>query len=266
MIRLRGGEPVLWDGRGRAKAGEIDFDTRNDRSFLRGGVSTTYYNQKQINNSTPFGSADKPVFITADRAEFDHTAETAVYDGNARAWQENNYIRGDRLSIDQAGGKFLADGNVQTLIYNAKLKQNSRETALPASASAGSMTFDRGQRVIKYRTSVEIRQGTDRITAGSADVYLDENNEVTRTVAESNVTISQPSRKASGDWVEYTAETETAVLRGNPATVTDPENGSSQSGQLSFSMREKRVTTEGRTKQNPSGRIRSVYKIKELKP
>ena len=266
MIRLRGGEPVLWDGRGRAKAGEIDFDTRNDRSFLRGGVSTTYYNQKQINNSTPFGSADKPVFITADRAEFDHTAETAVYEGNARAWQESNYIRGDRLSIDQAGGKFLADGNVQTLIYNAKLKQNSRETALPASASAGSMTFDRGQRVIKYRTSVEIRQGTDRITAGSADVYLDENNEVTRTVAESNVTISQPSRKASGDWVEYTAETETAVLRGNPATVTDPENGSSQSGQLSFSMREKRVTTEGRTKQNPSGRIRSVYKIKELKP
>ena len=266
MIRLRGGEPVLWDSRGRAKAAEIDFDTRNDRSFLRGGVSTTYYNQKQINGSTPFGSAEKPVFITAERAEFDHTAETGIYEGNARAWQENNYIRGNRLSIDQAGGKFLADGNVQTLIYNAKLKQNGRQTPLPTSASAGSMTFERGKRLIQYRTSVDIRQGTERITAGSADVYLDENNEVTRTVAESNVTISQPDRKASGDWVEYTADTETAVLRGNPATVTDPENGSSQGGQLSFSMREKRITTEGRTKQNPSGRIRSVYKIKDLKP
>ncbi len=266
LIRLRGSDPTVWDSRGRAKAGEIDLDTRNDRSSLRGGVSTTYYSQKQIKSSTPFAANDKPVFLTAESAEFDHSAETAIYTGNARGWQDNNYVRGNRLLIDQAGGKFLADGNVQSLIYNAKLKRKGRDSNVPTSASAGSMVYDRESRVLSYKTGVDIRQGTDRITAGSADVYLDENNDVSRTVAETNVTITQPTRRASGDWVQYSADDEVAILRGNPATVTDPENGSSQSGQLTFSMRENRITTESSTKQNTTGRTRTVYKIKDLKP
>ncbi|MFT3745359.1 MAG: LPS export ABC transporter periplasmic protein LptC [Pyrinomonadaceae bacterium] len=266
IVRLRGGEPTVWDSRGRAKAREIDIDTKNDRSSLRGGVSTTYYSQKQIKSATPFGSADKPVFLTGDAADFDHRAETAVYTGNARAWQDNNYIRGNRILIDSAGSGFQAEGNVQSLIYNAKLKKGGKDSTVPTSASAGSLAYNREKRLIQYRNSVDIRQGTDRITSGSADIYLDENNEVTRTVAETNVTISQPSRKASGDWAEYSVGSETAVLRGNPATVTDPENGSSQSAQLTFSMRDNRITAEGQSKQNPSGRIRSVYKVKDLKP
>lgn len=266
FVRLRGGEPTVWDSRGRARASEIDIDTRNDRSSLRGGVSTTYYSQKQIKGSTPFASSDKPVYLTAENAEFNHSAETAVYTGNARGWQENNYVRGNSLFIDQKNGKFLADGNVQSVIYNAKIKQKGKESNVPTSASAGSMAFDREKRILQYKSSVDIRQGTDRITAGSADVYLNENNDVTRTIAETNVTITQPTRRASGDWAQYNAADEIAVLRGNPATVTDQENGSSQSREITLAMREKRIAVEGKTKQNPSGRIRTVYKIKDLKP
>ena len=261
-IRLRGGEPMAWDLRGRAKAREIDLDTKNDRSSFRGGVSTTYYSQKQINNSTPFGASEKPVYLTAANAEFDHAAEIAVYTGNARGWQENNYVRGDRLVIDQAKGTFHAEGNVQSLIYNSR----SRQASVPTSASAGTMSYDRDRRYLQYRTSVDIRKGTDRITAESADVYLNDKNEVSRTVVETNVAITQPNRRATGNWAQYTAETEIAILRGNPATVTDPENGSSQSGELTFSMSDNRVISEGKTKQNTSVRTRSVYKIKDLKP
>ncbi|MEQ1642959.1 MAG: LPS export ABC transporter periplasmic protein LptC, partial [Pyrinomonadaceae bacterium] len=95
-IRLRGGEPTVWDSRARAKATEIDWDTAKNRSFLRGGVSTTYYSRKQMKDSTPFGSSDKPVFATSEEAEFDHAAEKATYSRNARAWQDNNYVRGDQ--------------------------------------------------------------------------------------------------------------------------------------------------------------------------
>ena len=124
------------------------------------------------------------------------------------------------------------------------------------------MTYDRDKRLLQYRTSVDIRQGTDRITAGSADVYLNENNEVSKTIAETNVVITQPTRRATGDWAQYIAEDETAILRGNPAVVNDAENGSSQSGQLTFSMRDNRVISEGKSKLNTSGRTRSVYKVK----
>ena len=262
FIRLRGGEPTAWDLRGRARAREIDIDTKNDRSSLRGGVSTTYYSQKQIKNSTPFAVSEKPVYLTAESAEFDHTAEIAVYAGNARGWQENNYVRGDRLVIDQAKGTFRAEGNVQSLIYSSKSKQGT----VPTSASAGTMAYDRDRRFLQYKVEVDIRQGTDRITAGSADVYLNDKNEVSRTVVETDVAITQLKRRATGDWAQYTAENEVAILRGNPAIVTDPVNGSSKSGELTFSMGDNRLTSEGKTKQNTSGRTRSVYKIKDLKP
>jgi len=155
---------------------------------------------------------------------------------------------------------------VQSLVYNAKLKQKGKESNVPTSASAGTMAFDRNTRILQYKNSVDIRQGTDRITAGSADVYLNEKNDVSKTIAETNVTITQATRRATGDWAQYSAEDEVAVLRGSPATVTDPENGSSQSGQLTFSMKDNRVTAESKTKQNTTGRTRTVYKIKDLKP
>lgn len=262
MVRIRGGEPTVWDSRARAKAREIDWDTQIDRSFLRGAVSTTYYSQKQMRGSSPFAASERPVFITAETAEFDHARETAVYQRNARGWQDNNYVRGERIVIDQAGGKFLAEGGVQSLLYNAKLKQKGKESVVPTYAAANSMSYDRDSRVLQYRTAVDIRQGTDRITAGSADVFLNEQNEVSKTIAETAVVITQPGRRASGDWVQYTAEDEVAILRGSPATVNDAENGASQSGQLTFFMRDQRVISEGKTKQNATGRSRSVYKVK----
>ncbi|MFN2502343.1 MAG: LPS export ABC transporter periplasmic protein LptC [Pyrinomonadaceae bacterium] len=261
VVRLRGGEPTVWDSQARAKAREIDWDTKNNRSNLGGGVSTTYYSRKQMKDSAPFATSDKPVFMTAETASFDHAAERGVYRGNARGWQDNNYVRGDMIAVDQIAGRFVAEGNVQSVLYDAKIKKGGKESTVPTSAAAQSMTFDRGQRILQYRNSVDIRQGTDRIIAGSADVFLNENNEVARTVAETGVVITQPGRRAAGDWAQYTAADEIAILRGNPATLSDPERGTSQSAELTFHMRENRVTSEAKTKQNTTGRTRSVYKI-----
>ncbi|MEO7658004.1 MAG: LptA/OstA family protein, partial [Pyrinomonadaceae bacterium] len=264
-IRLRSGEPTVWDSRGRAKAGEIDLDTRNDRTSLRGGVSTTYYSQRQIKDATPFASG-RPVYFTADSAEFDHAAQTATYTGNARGWQENNYVRGNQLFIDQTAGRFTANGGVQSLIHNANLKMKGKDSLVPTSASADSMAYDRNNNILQYRSNVDIRLGSDRITAGLANLYLDEKNELSKTVVENNVVITQTNRRASGDWAQYSADDDVAILRGSPAVVTDPENGSTQSGQVTFSMRDNRITVETKSRQTSQGRTRSVYKIKELQP
>lgn len=261
-VRLRGGEPTTWDSTSRARAREIDWDTKNAKSYMRGGVSTTYYNRKQMGDAAPFASSDKPVFVTATSAEFDHNAQTGLYVGNARGWQENNFVRADKLLIRQREGQLSAEGAVQSGLYNAKIKRNAREASVPVFAQAASLSYERDARVLRYRGNVDIRQGTDRMTSGSADVYLDEKNEVSRTVAETSVVMTQPGRRAVGDWAQYTADNELAVLRGSPATVTDSENGSSQGGELTFNMRDHRVTGQGTTKQNPTARTRSVYRVK----
>ena len=262
IVRMRGGEPTVWDSRARAKAHEIDWDTQNQKSFLRGGVSTTYYSQKQSGGATPFSDGSKPVFVTAESAEFDHQAQTGIYLGNARGWQEKNYVRADRFMVDQNKGQFYAEGNVQSLLYDIKRKENGVETNVPVYAAGNKMLYDRDKRVLRYENGVDIRQGADRIVAGIASVYLNEKNEVSQTIAENNVVITQPNRKAVGDYAQYNASEETVLLRGNPARIDDSENGSSQGGEVMVYLRENRVVGEGKTKQNTAGRIRSVYKVK----
>ncbi len=262
IVTLRGGEPTVWDSGARAKAREIDWDTKNQKSFLRGNVSTTYYSQRQTGDATPFGKSDKPVFITSANAEIDHKAEMAVYTGNARGWQENNYVRAESLTIQQKLGQFDAEGNVQSLLYNATRRENGKDSIVPVSASSGSMTYFREKRLLRYLKSVDIRQATDRITGGKADVYLSENNEVSQTDIEQNVVITQPTRKAYADFAMYIAADESVLLRGNPARVEDAENGSSQAAQMKVLMRENRVTAEGKSTKNTAGRTRSVYKVK----
>lgn len=264
IVRMRGGEPTFWDGSSRAKAPEIDWDTRAQHSYLRGGVSTTYYSRKKTGDAAPFGSSDKPVFTTSQSMDIDQRTQVAVFNGNARAWQDNNYVRADQLVIDQQNGTFKADGSVQSLLYDAKQKRRSASASVPVYAAAATMNYSRNDHRLQYRRSVDIRQGTDRLSAESADVFLDQNNEMTKTVVENNVTITQPGRKAIGDWAEYTAENEVAVLRGNPARVDDAENGTSQGGQITVYLRDNRVLSEGSTKQNPTARTRSVYKVKNI--
>jgi lipopolysaccharide export system protein LptA len=262
VVKLRGA-PTVWDLQGRAKAAEIDWDTKNRKSYLRGGVSTTYYSQKQTGGATPFGSSDKPVFVTAQTGEFDHTRETGTYSGNARAWQENNYVRADRFLIQQKEGQFHAEGSVQSLIYDAKRKEKNKEVQVPVYASSNKMFYNRDNRQIRYDENVDIRQGTDRIVSGTAIVYLDDKNEVSKTVAESAVVITQPNRRATGDYAQYTASDEMVILRGSPARVEDAENGSSESSQITVYMRENRVIGENKPKAaGTPGRTRSVYKVK----
>jgi LPS export ABC transporter protein LptC/lipopolysaccharide transport protein LptA len=262
IVKLRGGEPTVWDSQARAKASEIDWDTRNEKTFLRGSASTTYYSQKQTNGATPFSETDKPVFLTAGSAEFDHREQSGMYAGNARAWQENNYVRADKIFLRQKQGQLVAEGTVQSLLYNAKRKEGGKETNVPVYASAGKLVYNRDNRTLRYETDVDIRQGTDRITAGVANVLMNERNDVSQTVAENNVVVTQPNRKASGDYAQYNTAEEIVVLRGNPARIEDAENGSSQGGQVTVYLRENRVVGEGKTKQNAAGRIRSVYKVK----
>lgn len=261
-VRLRGGEPTLWDSQARIKSGEIDWNTNAERSFFRDKVSTTYYSQKKTGGATPFRDLNSPVFLTANAAEIDHKTEVAVYTGNARAWQDNNYVRADRLTISQKEGRLNGEGSVQSLLYDAKRKENGREISVPVYASSDRLIYIKDKNFIQYAGNADIRQQPDRITAGVANIYLNDKNEVTLTVAEQNVLITQPGRKASGSYAKYDAVDESVILRGDPARIEDKENGTSQAAQMTVFMRENRVIAEGKTPDSNSQRIRSVYKVK----
>jgi LPS export ABC transporter protein LptC/lipopolysaccharide transport protein LptA len=258
IVKLRGGEPTIFDSSARAKATEIDWFTREERSSLRGKVSTTYYSQKQTKGATPFAKANSPVYVTADSAEFNHRDEIGLYRGNARAWQENNFIRAETLQLNQKAQRIDGNGKVQSLLANAK--QSKKD--VPVFASSDKFGYSDESKALRYEGNVEIRQGTDRVVAGIADVYLDDKNEVKQTVFQNNVVITQPKRRATGDFAQYTASTEDFVVRGNPATIVDSEQGSTSGGEISMNAKTKEFSSETK-KPNAGGRTRTVYKIKK---
>lgn len=262
MVRMRGGEPTVWDARARTKAVELDSNLRDHVSYSRGKTATTYYSQEQTNGATPFRKVKSPVYVVSDRGEFHHDSGVAIYTGTARAWQDDNFVRGDKLTIYLNEKKMDASGRVQSAVYNARRKDGN--ATVPVFASADSMFYSDPNRLLHYENNVDIRQGSDRITSGVADVYLvKDSNEMEKTVAQRNVVLTQPNRKGSGDWVEYTAANEVAVLKGNPARVDDTEQGGTEGARLTVYMREDRVVADDPRGPQSPGRVRSTHKVKK---
>ena len=263
-VRLRGGDPTVWDSRGRTKATELDSDLANDVSYARGRTATTYYSQEQTNGATPFSKTKSPVYITSDRAEFRHESGQGTYTGNARAWQDDNFVRGDKLVLYVNDKHMEAAGHVQTAVYNTKKRVEGNMTVVPVFGSSDSMFYSDPDRTIHYEGNVDIKQGTDRMTSGVADVYLNKDtNEMERTIAQRNVVLTQPNRKGTGDWCEYTTDNEVAVLKGNPARVDDVEQGNTEGARLTVWVRENKVTADDARGPLSPGRVRSTHKIRK---
>ena len=263
-VRLRGGDPTVWDSRGRTKAVELDSDLANDVSYARGRTATTYYSQEQTNGATPFSKNKSPVYITSERGEFRHESGQGVYTGNARAWQDDNFVRGDKLIVYVNDKRMEAVGHVQTAIYNSRRRVENNLTEVPVFASADSMFYSDPDRTIHYEGNVDIKQGSDRLTGGVADVYLaKDSNEMQKTIAQRNVVLTQPNRRGTGDWVEYTTANEVAVLKGNPARVDDIEQGNTEGARLTVWVRENKVTADDARGPLSPGRVRSTHKIRK---
>ena len=264
IVRLRGGDPTVWDSRGRTKAVELDSDLANDVSYARGRTATTYYSQEQTNGATPFSKTKSPVYIASDRAEFRHESGQGIYFGNARAWQDDNFVRGDKLVVYVNDKRMEASGHVQTAIYNSKRRVENNLIVVPVFAAADSMFYSDPDRTIHYEGNVDIKQGSDRMTSGVADVYLaKDTNEMERTVAQNNVVLTQPNKKGFGDWVEYTAASDEAVLKGKPARVEDVEQGTMAAPRLTLSVRDSKVTADDTRGPLSPGRVRSTHKIRK---
>ena len=261
-VRLRGGEPTVWDSRARTKAVEIDSNNATNVSYCRGKVQTTYYSQEQTNGAAPFRKAKSPVYLLADRAEVNHDSGVAIYTGNGRMWQDDNFVRGDVITLYREDKRMDARGRVQSTLYQAKQKTGDTMNVVPVFATAEYMRYSDPDRLLHYETTVDIKQGTDRITSAIADVYLQKDaNELDKMIAERDVVLIQPGKRGTGDWCQYTAADEVAVLKGNPAHVDDAEQGTTEGNRLTMYRRENRVVVDDTRGSQSPGRVRSTHKV-----
>lgn len=264
MLTLRGGRPTGWDSKARTQADEIDYDRQRDETHARGDVRTTYYSRESVNDSAPFKESKSPIFLTSDRADARNAERIAVYTGNARGWQDDNFVRGDRIELYEKDKRMVAVGHVESALYTVE-RETSPETkeVVPAFASADSMFYSDLDRLIRYEGDVKARQGPDRVEAGVVEVYLKkETNEADRIFARDNVVLVQPERRGYGDKLVYTSEDGRGILIGRNARIEDSEKGAIMGAQLTFYSRDDRIFAES---QHGTGRVRSAHRLTKNK-
>ncbi len=264
ILNLRGRRPMVWDATSRTQADEIDYDRQRDETHARGEVRTTYYSRESTNDSTPFKNTKSPIFVTADRADAQNKEGIAVYIVNARGWQDDNFIKADRIELYQQDKRMVATGNVESALYQAKQETSpGKHEVVPGFATAEKMTYSDTERKIHYEGGVKARQGTDRIEGSFVDVYLmQDTNEIERLNAEGDVVLTQPGRRGVGDKLAYTSEDGRAVLTGKSARVDDAEKGATMGSQLTFYSRDDRISVEN---QQGTGRVRSTHRLTKNK-
>ncbi|HLF83728.1 MAG TPA: LPS export ABC transporter periplasmic protein LptC [Blastocatellia bacterium] len=264
ILNLRGKRPMVWDAKSRTQADEIDYDRQRDETHARGDVRTTYYSRETTNDSTPFKNTKSPIFVTAERADAQNKEGIAVYTMNARGWQDDNFIKADRIELYQDDKRMVATGNVESALYQTKQETSpGKREVVPGFATAERMTYSDTERKIHYEGRVKARQGTDRIEGSSVDVYLmQETNEVDHLNADGNVVLTQPGRRGVGDKLAYTSEDGRAVLTGKSARVDDVEKGATMGSQLTFYSRDDRISVEN---QQGTGRVRSTHRLTKSK-
>ncbi|MEW6126088.1 MAG: LPS export ABC transporter periplasmic protein LptC [Acidobacteriota bacterium] len=264
MLYLRGKRPMVWDAEARTQANEIDYDRSKDETHARGDVRTTYYSRETAGDATPFKNTKSPVFMTAEKADARNSEGYAIYTGNARGWQDNNFVKADRIELFQNDKKMIATSRVESALYNAKKNNDAnQQEVVPGFATADKMIYSDKERLVHYEGSVKARQGTDNIEAAVVDVHLmQESNEVEKMIAEGAVVLTQPGRRGTGDKAIYTSADGRAILVGKNARVEDAEKGTTTGGQLTFYSRDDKVVVEN---QQGTGRVKTTHRLTKNK-
>jgi lipopolysaccharide export system protein LptA len=150
----------------------------------------------------------------------------------------------ERAAAEKTRGKAAGEG--------APLSASS-----PISITAAKLTYADSERRIHYEGGVVARSSDFTASAKTVDAYLlprsqTSNNQsfagpgqLDRMIAQDDVAVQQPKRRAEGQKLVYTASDDKFVLTGGPPSIFDAEQGKITGASLTFFRGDDRVLVEG---------------------
>jgi len=262
VIELREGKVMVWDEQARTQADEIDLWTEKQESFARGKVRSTYYSPSTTGQATPFRNMKAPVFITSKDLHIFNARGEAIYTGDARAWQDDNFVRAEKLELFRDERKMLATGKVSSALYQTKksaVEGKNNQQIVPIFATSDAMNYLDKERFAMYQGSVKIKQGNEMLEAAQVKIFLEsEINELKRLEAFEKVVLTQPGRRGEGDEAEYTAQDQKTILTGNMARVVSDLQGTITGRRLTLMGGDDRIFVDD---QRGTRRVRSTHEV-----
>ena len=279
-ILVLSGSPRVSEGGMVTTAGTIRINRTTGEALAAGNVKSTYSELKEQPTGALLASAS-PIHVTAATMTAHNSPAIALYQGNARLWQDANVIEAPSIQFDRTNRSLVAVGTaaqpVSTVLVQAKLaqpripreaeagnrseskanKKTAEKPGEPVTISAARLTYADVDRRARYDGGVVAKSTSFTASARTMDVYLvprsqgSGNQSVTgpgqldRMVAQGSVIIQQPNRRAEGHTLVYTAADDKFVLTGGPPSIFDAERGKITGVSLTFFRGDDRVLVEG---------------------
>jgi len=239
------GKPQVWDSEMRTRANTIRMDLAKGRAEGLGKVESTH-------KGSP--GRGEPTSVLADRVIVDRKSQTVEYEGNVRAWQGSDVVESAELKISQVDRRVSSGSQVRTSHLQPGVgiasgqKKNGNVQTRPATIRADHLEYsDQGRKAI-YRGNVRLQTENTVLEAEHLDAYfadVDHTVQLERAVAEGNVKVTQPGRRATGQHAEYVPAEAKIVLTGGPPTLYDAEKGFTSGQSLTFYSRDDRLIVSG---------------------
>ena len=271
------GSPRVAEGGMATTAKTIRMNRATGDALAQGDVKSTYSELKEQPNGALLASSS-PIHVTAFSMTAHNTPGTALYSGNAHLWQDANIIEAPTIQFDRDRRFVTAQGTpaqpVQTILVQAeKAKAESPHIgkkagkkpgkgaplsgSSPIAITAAKLTYADSERRIHYEGGVVAKGADFTASAKTADAYLLARSQTSSNqsfagpgqldhmVAQGDVVIQQPNRRADGQKLVYTAADDKFVLTGGPPSIFDAEQGKITGVSLTFFRRDDRVLVEG---------------------
>jgi LPS export ABC transporter protein LptC len=175
---------------------------------------------------------DQPVNVTSNRLDYDSGNSVAIYEGNARLWQDpDTQISGDKLVLEDKTGNLHATSKVVTSMIitestNAKDTKGTKDTkdtkerGEPTNTTADELLYEDGKHKATYTGSVHMSGPSGDVTSDRLELFLaEQGGELERAEADGNVVSRQEARRAYGRHLTYNAKTDEYTMTGTPVKI-----------------------------------------------
>ncbi len=269
------GNPRVANGGMETTAKTVRINRGTGDAWAEGEVKSTYSDLKELPNGALLASAS-PIHVTAKSMTASRNPGVALYSGSVRLWQDANVIEAPSIQFDRTRRSVTAQGTsvqpVQTILVqqekdgntaaqdgNKSLGKSQVSKSTPIAITAAKLTYADAERKIHYEGGVFAKSSDFTASAKSADAFLLSRSQTSnskglrgpgqldRMVAEGDIVVQEPKRRAEGQKLVYTAAEDKFVLTGGPPSIFDAEQGKITGVSLTFFRRDDRVLVEGET-------------------
>jgi lipopolysaccharide export system protein LptA len=250
------GSPRITDKGLATTADTLRMNRATGDAVAEGNVKTTYSDLREQPNGALLAGAS-PIHVTARTMTAHHNSATATYTGEVRLWQDANVVQAANVDFDRDHRSIVARGNGRP-VSTALIQIGKNGNATPISITSTRLTYTDDERRAHFEGGVTTRGADVTVTADHVDAYLAPRGQnpagrgfkgqgqLDRLVAQGNVVVQEPGRKAVGDLLTYTVVDDKFVLSGGTPSIFDAERGKIRGDSLTFFRRDDRVLVEGK--------------------